>query len=149
MDKKAIATDEQMMAEAAVRMKRIGFPQKYIDEFLSASDVKVFLNGVVDESDEDLDRFAYESVESFNGGYPWAMIKEISKNQEYDEVVEYHILFVSTDAESWEKEREELAAMEPTMFHYQYISRLYPDETDIRLVKRAIQVKEDGAISLK
>ena len=39
--------------------------------------------------------------------------------------------------------------MEPTMFHYQYISRLYPDETDIRLVKRAIQVKEDGAISLK
>ena len=77
------------------------------------------------------------------------MIKEISQDQEYGEVVEYHILFVSTDAESWEKEREELAAMEPTMSHYQYISRLYPDETDIRLVKRAIQVKEDGAISLK
>lgn len=154
MGNRIIATDDQMMAEAAVRMKSIGFPQEYIDNFLDKSIVEVFMDGKIDRmSDEEIDKRVYESVEDYNGGYPWAMIKEdlgpcIWREGGWGVDVVYYVLFVSTDMEEWEKERQELAALEPTMMHYRFCSQLYPDETDIKLVKKMIRINENGAIEL-
>lgn len=145
------ATEDQMIAEAASRMKSIGLPKEFIDVFVDGTYVKVFnnLDGSVVTDDSDVDRWAFESVDNFNGGYPWAIIKEdLSDFPSIDARVEYHVLFVSEDSDNWEKERKELSDMEPTLFHCYFDNELYPDHTDKKLVKKRIRLTEKGTVVL-
>ena len=145
------ATEDQMIAEGAFRMKSVGLPQEVIDVFVNGTYVKVFdnVNGSLVTDDSDLDRWAFESVDNFNGGYPFAIIKEdISDFPSIEARVEYHILFVSEDPDNWERERKELSEMEPTLFHCIYDRDFYPHETDNKLVRRKIRLTENGTIVL-
>ena len=145
------ATEDQMIAEGAFRMKSVGLPQEFIDVFVNGTNVKVFDNvdGSLVTDDSDLDRWAFESVDIFNGGYPWAIIKEdISEFPRIEARVEYHILFVSEDSSNWEKERNELSEMEPTLFHCFFDAELYPNHIDPKLIKRKIRLTEKRTIVL-
>lgn len=144
MDKTIKATDPQMIEEAIIRMKSIGFPQSYIDAFATRNDIWTFEapGGEPHLYDEWENSFRCSFEDSF-GGYAWAIIKEESIiEDERDEI--YYFLYVSPDPEEWEKEREELAAMKPTM--YRSIYHYYSEETETDFVKKAIRYTKEGAL---
>lgn len=106
-----------MIEEAVFRMKSIRFPQSYIDAFVKNNDIRRFItpsgeSDVIDEWEDNI----LSSYERPYGGYPWGIIKEESSIYDQDRIDIYYILYVSPDPDQWIKEREELAAMEPTMF---------------------------------
>jgi hypothetical protein len=143
------ATDPQMIDEAIFRMKSIGLPQSYIDAFAMNNDIRTYLSpgggsNVCDEWENGILGF-YETPYH---GYPWGIIKEESGLLAFDPWVAYHILYVSPEPENWDKERAELAALEPTVFSISYPLNLYPDEMTIVFEKKKIRLSEDGSIVL-
>ncbi len=71
--------------------------------------------------------------------YGWALLKEEYQDVSDDGVssgYEFYLLLVSENPEDWERERSELATMEPTMFHYRIDDALYPNQTEEALVKK-------------
>lgn len=145
MDNKTKATDPQMIDEAIFRMKSIGFPQSYIDAFAANNDIRTFVapSGephIYDEWENGI-RCSFE--DKF-GGYAWAIIKEESSICEPDRVDAYYMLYVSPDPEEWEKEREELAAMKPTM--YRVIYHYSTEEEENGFIQKALCLTTEGAL---
>ena len=151
MEKNTRATDQQMIEEAVFRMKTLGFPQQYIDEFKEGF-LHTFLSPsgkdrLMDEYENDVIRDAYEH--HYNG-YTWALIKNegTGLDTEMREWDEYYVLFVSDDHLNWEKERQELFEMEPTMFLVSY--PIMPDPYTFvgEFVKKKIRLTEDVILVL-
>ena len=147
MDNKTKATDPQMIEEAILRMRSLGFPQAYIDAFSTDNDIYTFVAPsrephVYDEWENGL-RCSFE--DSF-GGYVWAIIKEESSPFESGRFDTYYFLYVSPDPEDWEKEREELAAMKPSLYKVTYDYSMEEKETEY--INHAVRVTEGGRLVL-
>ena len=150
MDTVIKATEEQLIAEAALRMKNLGLPQRFIDGLVEGTDFQIFdaYDGSIYSEDTDIDTFVIESDDKYKG-YPWALIKDVCNSPEYgDPGADYFLLFVSDDPSQWERERRELAEMEPTVFYCHYSRFLYPDETNCNLFRKKIRLTAEGHLAL-
>lgn len=106
------ATHNQMIAEAVERMKLIGLHPSYIEAFESDWTIPTFYTPEGDDAgyvgDDVLGFFLKE-----NHGEARAVITDLSDTE--GGIIKNYILFVSDNPDNWEKEREELAAMNPTV----------------------------------
>lgn len=143
------ATEEQMIAEAAYRMRIAGLPQSHIDSFIKDNIIQAFISpsGDIKESDRDGDDGWDRYVDEY-GGYPWGIIEEGSQDANGNGWLDFYILFVSEDPQEWEKEREELLAMEPTMFRVGYNPTRYPDDVEEEFIRKKIRLTEKGTVVL-
>jgi len=142
------ATDAQMIAEAADRMKFLGFPSEQVEAFLTENEIRAFNP---DGSSEPIDEWENEVLgfyENHYSGYPWALIKiGESDNTDVDMYCEYYILFVSPNKDEWEQERKDLSEMKPTMYYVEYYSGTYPEGMVRELRKKMIcRVKQGISI---
>lgn len=147
------ATHNQMIAEAVERMKFIGLPPSYIDAFESDWTIPTFYSPEGDDAgyvgDDVLGFFLKE-----NHGEAWAVLIDPSDTE--GGIIKRYILFVSNNPNNWEKEREELAAMNPTVclvredFEKAISTNLYsPSEYLTKeLVKIRIRITERGALTV-
>ena len=144
------ATEEQMKAEAACRMKTVGIPQSYIDSFILKNEIQTFFSpsGDLEEVDGMEGDNGWERYVDKYGGYPWGIIREESQDAPGSWWLDFYTLFVSEDPGEWEKERKELLAMEPTLFRVGYNPAMYPDEVVEEFTKKKIRLTEKGAIVL-
>ena len=147
------ASDEQMISEALLRMESIGLSEECRNRLSKENRFPVFLapDGELADIDEEEDLMVWESDNMYHG-YGWALLKEEYNYVSEDDVssgFEFHLLFVSENPEDWERERAELAKMEPTLFHYRIDRDLYPDHTEEALVKKKIRVTACGGLALE
>ena len=147
------AGDEQMINEALLRMQRLGLSEECRNRISKENRFPVFLapDGILSDIDEEVDLTVWESDNLYHG-YGWALLKD-----EYQDVsdnfvssgYEFYLLFVSENPEDWERERAELAMMEPTMLHYRIDRVLYPNQTEEALVKKKIRITACGGLALE
>lgn len=152
MERTNKATDQQMIDEAAYRMRTLGLSEIYIEDFIN-SFPHVFITPSGEEhlmdGDEDNIRDYYERP--YNG-YTWTMIIKEAEPRCGGEPdwFDYYILFVSDDPDNWEIERKELFAMEPTMYLVSYPNRLDGEDEMIQeFVKKKIRLTEQGSLVLE
>ena len=113
---------EEMRAEAVARMKMIGLPQSQIEAFRDRNVITVHRYrkcATEDCSGEEAD--TVRRLEAVSEWRVWAIMKNVEGGEwcghDYGSIQDYHYLYVSNDPALWTKEREELAAMQPTMYH--------------------------------
>ena len=139
-----------MIAEAAYRMKIAGLPQSFIDSFIIDNNIQAYFSpsGEIDENDQDGKDDGWDRYVDEYGGYPWGIIEEGSQDAYGNCWLDFYILFVSEDPQEWEKEREELQAMEPTMFRVGYDPIRYPDDVEEEFIRKKIRLTDKGTIVL-
>lgn len=147
------AGEEQMINEALLRMERLGLSEECRNRISKENRFPVFLapDGKLSDVEEEADLQVWENGDLYHG-YGWALLKEEYQDLHGDGVssgYEFHLLFVSENPEDWERERAELATMEPTMFHYRIDRALYPDQTEEALVKKKIRITACGGLALE
>lgn len=145
MNTKNTASDQEMKKEGAERMKLLGLPQSFINEFLSDNQVRSFhspegTSQPIDEWEDQVLGF----YDQHYGGYPWGLIKEIALTEEGHKILSYYILFVSDDPEQWQTERKGLTDMEPTVYMVKYDELTYPDSIVEGFTKKRIVRIGDG-----
>ena len=148
MENSTKATNAQMIAEAAERMKFLGFPAEQVEAFLRDNEIRAFSPGGSSEPIDDWENQVLGFYEDHYGGFPWALIKiDKSDDMSNDMYCEYYIFFVSPNPEKWEQERKDLAEMEPTMYYVEYYSSTYPEGMVQEFRKRMVsRVKQGLAI---
>lgn len=105
------ATHNQMIAEAIERMKIVGLQPSYIKTFESEWIIPAFYSPEGNGADVGDDVLRFFMKASY--GEAWAVIIDPSDTE--GGIIKRYILFVSNNPDNWEKEREELAAMNPTV----------------------------------
>ena len=109
---------EEMRAEAVARMKMIGLPQSQIEAFRDRNVITVHQYrkcASEDCSGEEAD--TVRRLEAVSEWRVWAIMKNIEGGDDGGGNLDCYYLYVSNDPGLWTKEREELTAMQPTMYH--------------------------------
>ena len=121
MEKKIVATNEQMKAEAIHRMKLIGLKEEYIEAF--SSDEACEITTYWSENVEGFSPYCIEDEEEkaiveFENNHPdlvWAVIHDMvfECGEDWDG---FYLLLVSDDPGKWEQEREALTSGKPKVY---------------------------------